>query len=155
VYRPEVPHDATAAEHAQQWLNFIAKYSKSERDREARRRIEEEFGSSKFKIFRAKTKRFYESNGFQMYSAVLVVAAFLMDMSQAQLLPPNGSPLAEKYAYCDTVLTVLFAKELLINLFARSADYFREFVTKWANWFDVLIVGSQICTTVFVSGIFF
>jgi len=63
------------------------------------------------------------------------MGAFVMDMSQAQLLPAAGSPLALKYGYCDALLTVLFTTELLINLFSRSADYFREFVSKWANWF--------------------
>jgi hypothetical protein len=76
-----------------------------------------------------KTKRKYESR----FALVLVVAAFLMDMSQAQLLPPNSSQLAEKYAYCDTVLTVLFDKELLINLSARSADYTKQVISTFSS----------------------
>jgi len=71
---------------AQLWLDLISKHSKLEHEREINLKMREEHGDSRVSLFRAKTKRFYEAELFQWFSALVVIGGFAMDVAQAELL---------------------------------------------------------------------
>jgi len=105
----------------------------------------------------------YNSECFQMIVALLIFGAFTLDICEAQvtwifctclcgfllhsmqvclqthtifmqLLPAKGSKSAETFFILDALITVLFAIELMVNLFAHSNDGFHPFYSKGSNW---------------------
>ena len=105
----------------------------------------------------------YNSECFQMIVALLIFGAFTLDICEAQvtwifctclcgfllhsmqvclqthtifmqLLPAKGSESAETFFILDAVITVLFAIELMVNIFAHSNDGFHPFYSKGSNW---------------------
>jgi hypothetical protein len=112
---------------------------------------------------RARTNIIYNSECFQMIVALLIFGAFTLDICEAQvtwifctclcgfllhsmqvclqthtifmqLLPAKGSKSAETFFILDALITVLFAIELMVNLFAHSNDGFHPFYSKGSNW---------------------
>ena len=71
-----------------------------------------------------------------------------MDMSEAQLLPVEGSQEAFDFFVCDILITALFVLELLLNIFAHSANNFVEFYTRGSNWFDVFVIVAQLLSLI-------
>ena len=55
-----------------------------------------------------------------------------MDMSEAQILPAEGSSINKTFFECDVSITTLFTIDLILNVFSHSANYYREFYTKAA-----------------------
>jgi hypothetical protein len=93
VYTPEnlCTHDSRCNHGAsQRWLDLLLEHSEKERKKRKDLVMREEVGHNCFLIFRAKSKRFYESSLLQYSTAFLVVGAFMMDASEAQLLPEAG-----------------------------------------------------------------
>ncbi len=71
-----------------------------------------------------------------------------MDISEAQLVPVEGSNQENIYFICDVTITALFVLELLLNIFAHSANNFVEFYTRGANWFDVFMIVAQLLSLI-------
>ena len=63
-------------------------------------------------VTRAKCRRMFQSSAFQISVAVLIVAAFGLDMLEAQLLPEPGSPVEAMFNALDATLTALFTLEV-------------------------------------------
>jgi hypothetical protein len=136
---------------AQLWLDLISKHSKLEHEREINLKMREEHGDSRVSLFRAKTKRFYEAELFQWFSALVVIGGFAMDVAQAQLTPADGSDLKKKFFDCDVLITFLFALELALNIFANSSNCFHGFYSHAANWFDFCLVFVQVFSLIIES----
>ncbi|EKX54651.1 hypothetical protein GUITHDRAFT_100126 [Guillardia theta CCMP2712] len=107
---------------------------------------------SSFNQFRQRVLEIYESGPSQAFFASLIFASFAIDLSQAELLPPDGTYRANQFDTADTVFTVLFTLELCINLFARSKHWFKAFFADGWNILDVVIVCVSLMTQ-FSSGI--
>ena len=50
-------------------------------------------------------------------------------MSEAQILPAEGSSINKTFFECDVSITTLFTIDLILNVFSHSANYYREFYT--------------------------
>lgn len=74
-----------------------------------------------------------------------------MDMTEAQLLPEDGSKLANTFHICDVLITTLFSIDLALNAFSYSENYFRGFYAKTSNWFDCFIVVTQLFSLAIAS----
>ena len=98
------------------------------------------YGHSGLAMRRARAQIFYDSNNFQLFVASLIIVGFLVDLIEAQLMPADGSVGYYVFLCCDIGLSSAFFFELLLNLFANSANRFRAFVSSSSNWFDALIV---------------
>jgi hypothetical protein len=144
----DINGDGLEQQHAQEWLDLLLKYSKAAREKKTNLIMREEHGHSSVALFRAKCKRVFWSPFVQMLSAFLVVGGFVMDISEAQLLPVEGSNQENIYFICDVKITALFVLELLLNIFAHSANNFVEFYTRGANWFDVFIIVAQLLSLI-------
>jgi len=100
--------------------------------REAQKRRRERdlfalYGHSTLELWRAKTLNYYRSHLSQYIVAVVIVLGFVVDVAEAQLLPDEGSEGERVFLLLDIVITAFFTVEILVNLFASSADCFRIF----------------------------
>ena len=68
---------------------------------------------------------------------------FCVDVLESQFLPESGF-LYDLFFVLDAAVTGFFTFDLAVNLFANSADCFREFYINPANWFDLVIVAVSI-----------
>jgi hypothetical protein len=82
--------------------------------------LQEAFGHSSFLMTRARVKQFYESNPFQFATAALIIVSFIVDVTEAKILPPYGSFEDSVFFWCNVGITTCFACEFLLNLFAHS-----------------------------------
>eukprot|EP00960_Hanusia_phi_P048655 759075-Hanusia_phi.AAC.3 len=140
VYRAE-----TAEEH-ELWFADLCSYR--EKATLLQEKMEKKMLNSgnSFNQFRQRVLEVYESSGSQTFFATLIFASFAIDLSQAELLPPDGSYRAQQFDNADTVFTALFTIELAINLFARSKHCFRPFYQDGWNILDVIIVCVTLMT---------
>jgi hypothetical protein len=98
------------------------------------------YGHSNFEMIRAKTKIMIETPLWQFMCAACICFGFLCDVGRAQMLVEDGSNTAKMFFSLDCAVTVCFALELLINIFALSENCFRLFYINPGNWFDVVLV---------------
>jgi hypothetical protein len=91
----------------------------------------------------------YNSTPFQMSSALLIFLNFLNSAIDAQLadqVEDDGGVRTTVGRLIDmgnTVITVLFLLELLVNLYAH---WLREFLSTWTNIWDAVIVGLSVAS---------
>ena len=129
TYIHRVPED-----HAQAWLEALTSAVKVAKAAAARRALEFKYGHSKYSMTRAKAFIIYRSDGFQMITTLVILCAFVVDMCEAQTLPEEGSRMFQTFFALDAVLTVFFALELMVNMFANSNNSFQPFYSKLTNW---------------------
>ena len=137
-------HRILSREEADSWLNTLKNQVKEAKLHAEKVALEEEHGHSKIAFVRAKTLLFYNSNTVQYAVAFLIIFGFVLDMSEAQVLPKMHSPESHLYTAADIMITVLFCAELLINIFSKSNDNFAPFMKEWSNLFDACIVVTSI-----------
>ena len=76
---------------AQEWLDTLREAVKSARMRAEMAELHEKYGQSRWTLLRAKTHRFYNSEGFQTLTAFLILFAFFTDIVDSQVcLCPLG-----------------------------------------------------------------
>jgi len=92
----------------------------------------------------------YQSDSFQMVVAFFILAGFLVDILESQLMPVEGSKEVQTFLCIDFFITGVFVIELVINLFAHSNDGFKPFCCDRSNWFDATIVLVSVINVVFV-----
>ena len=85
-----------------------------------RRTVMEAIGDSALGQFRHRTNLWYESFWPQTIIGVLIFAAFGVDVSEAELLPPIGSREERLFESLSVVFAIIFTLELAVNLFARA-----------------------------------
>ena len=91
----------------------------------------------------------FESSPFQMSSAVLIFLNFFISAVDAQLtdqLDTVGGSRTSTGQLIDlgnTIITVFFTIELLLNLYAH---WLREFLSSWMNIWDAVIVGLSVAS---------
>lgn len=105
--------------------------------------LHEEHGNG-LSYFRAKCLNFYEHSRTQYAIAILILLAFAVDIGEAQLLPTEESLLAPMFTFSELALTLLFTLELLLHLFAKGLDFWRQA----ANLFDTLVVFVSIASLI-------
>jgi hypothetical protein len=94
-------------------------------------------------------RRFYDAPGFQIASASLIVATLILSALEAQLggdVENDDGSLTEIGRQIDlgnTIITLLFAVELLINLYAH---WWRDFFTSSTNVWDLVVVGLSVAS---------
>ena len=101
-------------------------------------------------MLRAHTCMMYESDAFQMVVAFFIVAGFMVDILESQLMPAEGSDEVQTFLCIDFFITGVFVIELFINIFAHSNDGFKPFYSDQSNWFDAAIVLVSVVNVVFV-----
>jgi hypothetical protein len=134
TYIHRVPED-----HAQTWLEALTSAIKEAKAAAGRRALELKYGHSKYSMTRAKAFIIYRSDGFQMITTFVILCAFVVDMCEAQTLPEEGSRMFQTLFALDAVLTVFFALELMVNMFANSNNRFQPFYSKLTNWVCVCV----------------
>jgi hypothetical protein len=98
---------------------------------------------------REKTKKCYDSVWFQLLSAFLIFANFALSAFEAQMVEEvfndDGSRtlLGQNLDSGDAFITIMFALELLVNLYA---NWFWPFVRSWLNLWDFIIVSLSIAS---------
>jgi hypothetical protein len=94
-------------------------------------------------------RRVFNSMPFQIYSATLIFFNFFISAAEAQLIDvtdEGSGSRTEVGRFLDvsnTLVTLLFAVELVINLYAH---WIREFLTSWMNIWDALIVTVSVAS---------
>jgi hypothetical protein len=74
--------------------------------------------------------------------------SFGCEMAETQLLPDPGTKLEKLFVDMNIATTVMFTVELLLNIFAHSANRFHEFVNKSTNLFDVFVVVASLLNAI-------
>ena len=108
--------------------------------KERNRLIWLEHGDSILSMLRKKTAIMHESQPFQIAVATLIIAGFCIDLAEAQVLPEPNSGLDLLFFRIDLALTAFFVVEFAINLFAKSRNWFEEFLGSKHDMFDLVIV---------------
>ena len=52
----------------------------------------------------------------------------------------------QRSSWLDSIVTSFFTMDLMVNMFAKSSNWFRSFYTEPANSFDLLIVGVSLAS---------
>lgn len=143
-------HRIASHEEAEAWRRDIQTQVKEAKRQAHEAALLSEHGHSRLAFLRAKTLLFYESNPVQYTIAALIIFGFGVDISEAQVLPFDGTIGADFYLIADLCLTLIFCIELLIHLFAKSNDNFAPFMAHWSNWLDVGIVAVTLTSMVLV-----
>jgi hypothetical protein len=102
-----------SADTASQWLEDIrsrVKMSQNAKVREDLRRTKKEEGELAY--WRARSKLMYESDVAQVIVSFVIVSGFVMDVSEAQILPEDGSVAERLYLFFDVAVTSFFTLEL-------------------------------------------
>ena len=108
--------------------------------REAKKWIHETYGKSWLYSLRAQALLLHESVTFQMYVCGVILLGFGLDLTEAQLIPVEGSGFYRLLMATDMLFTCLFALEVLLNLFANSDHWFAPFLARKSNIFDAVHV---------------
>lgn len=100
---------------------------------------------SKLKIlanFRNRSRIILKSVQFQAFVTLVILAAFVTSLIQAEMLPPQGSNTDRLFSGLETAFTLLFTTELTCNIFAHSGSrrQFWLYITDPWNIFDMIIV---------------
>ena len=103
-------------------------------------------------LWRLRVKRVYENSITQAVIASLIMASFAIDLVQAEILPEDGSPTQDLFDQMDIFFASVFCFELAVNLFAKSKNWCKEFLSDGWNLLDVIIVSLSLLT-VLASGI--
>jgi hypothetical protein len=159
---------------AQAWLEALTSTVNQAKTAALKKELELKYGHSKYSMARAKSHIVYWSEAFQMLTAIVIMCAFAIDICEAQFQPVEGSRSALVFFILDGILTILFAlelmlnifahrslsrsllqvssrslllltTELMLNIFAHSNNGFEPFYSKGANWFDFFIVAISVC----------
>eukprot|EP00960_Hanusia_phi_P077848 768748-Hanusia_phi.AAC.3 len=109
------------------WLKAIKAAVKHAKREHEQKQLIAELGDSKVALFRARVKRLYESNRYQLCLAMCIMFSYSMDIVEAETNPENGSYIEKTLNMIDFVTSTFFCFELAINLFAKSANRFKEF----------------------------
>jgi len=133
---------------AQAWLEALTSAVNQAKATALKKELELKYGHSKYSMTRAKSKMLYESEGFQMLTAFFILCAFALDICESQFLPVQESRSGFIFFILDAILTILFALELLLNIFAHSNNGFEPFYSKGTNWFDAAIVIISVCNVI-------
>jgi len=72
--------------------------------------------------------------------AVVILASFLLDVAEAQILPSPGTPERQTFIVVDALITLIFTAELALNIFAHSDHGMMLFCSKPSNCADLFIV---------------
>ena len=135
----------------QEWLDALKQCVREARLRRQYDVMIAEEGLNLLTIYRAKSKRLFHTDTFQIGVAFLIVCAFCIDMLEAQLLPEPGTSLETIFNVVDATMTGLFTLELSINIFAHSRNGFEEFMARPSNWFDTVIVVQSLVTVILLA----
>lgn len=128
---------------AVEWEAQVDEAVKKAKIRQHDKNMQRLYGHSSFEMHRAKWKETIESLRWQYLVAIIIIVGFCIDVLESQFLPESGL-LYDLFFILDAVITGFFTFDLAVNLFANSADYFREFYMYFANWFDLIIVAVSI-----------
>ena len=134
------------------WLNDLQKLCQAAKIVQEKARREVEYAGSRLSRFRAKVLRLYESMHSQTFFATVLIACFAIDVWEAQVLPADGTSAAAMFDLLDIVFTSIFTFELAVNLFSRSAHFFKAFYQDAWNILDLVIVTISL-TVVFAPGL--
>eukprot|EP00960_Hanusia_phi_P006656 190222-Hanusia_phi.AAC.8 len=136
-------------EDAGKWTETI------ERQAKYARHLQEEASRTErgpLAMCRLRVKQVYENSITQSLIAFLILASFAMDLAQAEILPEDGSSTQNFFDQMDVFFASIFCFELAVNLFSKSKDRCKEFLSDGWNMLDVVIVSLSLLT-VLASGI--
>lgn len=117
------------------------------RMRHAERKVADSEGTPCVSVTRYRMRLAYEDFRVQFGVCAIVLLGFIVDMTEAQYLPDNGTMLHTIYLYCDVGFTTFFTCEVLVNMISYSTSkfpYVAPFFRKWLNIFDLVHAGSSI-----------
>jgi len=127
-------------EDAQGWVQAVRQARKDALARKRSAEIFEEHGHNQLAFIRAHARVLSESDRYSYAQAVLILMAFAVDLTEAQLLPPEGSHLEAIFMTMNTVLAVVFALELSVSLFSKTDNLYKEFFSDMGSMFDLAVV---------------
>ena len=131
---------------AGEWEAEVDQAVKNAKDRAFEDKMQQEYGHSIFEMGRARWKHITKTNTYQYTVMAITLIGFIVDAIEAQLVPATDLQ-TKIFLLFDILITSCFCIDLFSNLFAHSSRCFRDFFSRFSNWFDVAIV------TVSVSGI--
>ncbi|EKX39507.1 hypothetical protein GUITHDRAFT_114473 [Guillardia theta CCMP2712] len=117
------------------WVKMIDEQAKLSMDSALHDRLGE------FERMRYKIAMFYDSNPVQSVVAFLITINFLANAAQSELLPKEGSSMANFFAVLDDLFTILFTIELGLNLISH---WFWPFISDGWSVFDFVIVSISL-----------
>ncbi|EKX48820.1 hypothetical protein GUITHDRAFT_105446 [Guillardia theta CCMP2712] len=128
------------------WLKSIKSAVKHAKQEHEKKVLIAEIGDSKVALFRARLKRLYQSNRYQLCLAICILFSYSMDVVEAEINPESGSYMDRALSLTDTVTSTFFCFELAINMFAKSANRFKEFYSDPWNILDFFVVTTSMLT---------
>lgn len=134
---------ASSKEECEDWIDQI-----SHQIKEAQRVTYEALGISHVKRCRERLKAIYDSPPSQTFIALILIAVFALNIYDAELQPEEASQTRKIIDHIDTVITVLFAGELVLQLFIY---WFWQFFTDVWCLLDLLVVCLSIVETIMIE----
>ena len=147
------------------WLDHLYKTMAAARHKYKRSRLSNQTLLMKM---RGGTLRFYESTFMQTIIAILILCSFVFDLIESELLPDSNSPVGGVFRTAEITFTTIFCavtlelatclcpltfvKDLALNLFAKSANYFKAFYTDPYSLLDLVVVSISVLS-VSLSGL--
>ena len=127
---------------AAEWVEALRKGVKDAMSRKLARDLLREHGHSRFAMLRARAERLEQSAEYQYALALVIMVAFLVDIAEAQVTDntANLSHFEVGFETFNTVITLVFAMELLFVLLANSHDNFRPFWSDAGHLIDFCVV---------------
>jgi len=115
-----------STEEARKWEEQVDDAVENAQEARHDAEMKEKYGHSCVAMQRARCKILFESMPWQYVVAFVILTAFMVDVLEVQVLPKPGTTSFAAFFWLDAVITVFFTLDLLVNIFAHSADCFRE-----------------------------
>ena len=115
-----------STEEARKWEEQVDDAVENAQEARHDAEMKEKYGHSCVAMQRARCKILFESMPWQYVVAFFILTAFMVDVLEVQVLPKPGTTSFAAFFWLDAVITVFFTLDLLVNIFAHSADCFRE-----------------------------
>ena len=130
AYIHRLPNEDAARWHSD--LKLLCAQAKLAAERDAH--------ANRLSYFRAKMLSHYEAKRTQLLIALVITCAFAVDVSEAQLLPAEGTEEAFIFLVIEIIITSFFTLELLFHVMCKSNNCFRPFWSRKMNLFDMVVV---------------
>lgn len=94
------------------WLKSIKSAVKHAKQEHEKKVLIAEIGDSQVALFRARLKRLYQSNRYQLCLAICILFSYSMDIVEAEINPESGSYIDRAISLTDTVTSTFFCFEV-------------------------------------------
>ena len=99
---------------------------------------------SAWEALRKSVYMWYQGDPFQVTVALCIFFNFISQAAEAQIQPQPGSKAERVFSIIEVVFLIIFCTELAINMFSTLVW---QFLSSGWNWFDMVVIGTSIWST--------